>query len=59
MSCSGMKGSMSERGGGVWRLRVADRVHPDGKPVQRSKTVKGNRREALKAWPLRQCALIT
>jgi hypothetical protein len=54
-----MKGSMSERGGGVWRLRVADRVHPDGKPVQRSKTVKGNRREALKAWPLRQCALIT
>jgi hypothetical protein len=44
-----MKGSMSERGGGVWRLRVADRVHPDGKPVQRSKTVKGNRREAQTA----------
>jgi integrase len=49
-----MKGSMSERGAGVRRLRVLTvrrlRVltgyTPDGKPVQRSKTIKGTRRQA-------------
>jgi integrase len=44
-----MKGSMSERGAGVWRLRVLTGYTPDGKPIQRSKTVKGNRREAQTA----------
>ncbi len=37
---------MSERGVGVWRLRVVTRYTLDGKPVQRSKTVKGTRRQA-------------
>ena len=41
-----MKGTMSERGVGVWRLRVVTRYTLDGKPVQRSKTVKGTRRQA-------------
>jgi integrase len=41
-----MKGTMSERGAGVWRLRVLTGYTNDGKPVQRSKTVKGSRREA-------------
>jgi len=37
---------MSERRVGVWRLRVRTGYSADGKPVQRSKAVKGNRREA-------------
>ena len=41
-----MKGTMSERGAGVWRLRVLTGYTLEGKPVQRSKTVKGNRRQA-------------
>jgi hypothetical protein len=46
VACSGMRGTMSERGAGVWRLRVLTGYTTDGKPVQRSKTVKGSRREA-------------
>ncbi|MGH9105041.1 MAG: tyrosine-type recombinase/integrase [Acidimicrobiales bacterium] len=37
---------MSERGAGVWRLRVLTGYTPEGKPAQRSKTVYGNRRQA-------------
>ena len=37
---------MTERGAGAWRLRVLTGYTPDGKPVQRSKTVYGNRRQA-------------
>jgi integrase len=37
---------MSERGAGVWRLRVLTGYTLEGRPVQRSKTVKGTRREA-------------
>jgi hypothetical protein len=41
-----MKGTMSEQGAGVWRLRVLTGYTTDGRAVQRSKTVKGTRREA-------------
>ena len=41
-----MKGTMSERGTGVWWHRVLTGYTLEGKPVQRNKTVKGNRREA-------------
>jgi integrase len=41
-----MRGTMSERGAGVWRLRVLTGYTTDGQPIQRSKTVRGNRREA-------------
>ena len=37
---------MTERGAGVWRLRVLTGYTPEGKPIQRSKTVKGTKRDA-------------
>ena len=41
-----MKGTMSERGTGVWRLRALTGYTADSRAVQRSKTVKGTRRQA-------------
>ena len=40
---------MTERGAGVWRLRVLTGYTAEGKPIQRSRTVKGTRREAQSA----------
>lgn len=37
---------MTERGAGVWRLRVLVGYGADGRPVQKSRTVKGTRRFA-------------
>lgn len=34
---------MTERGAGVWRLRVLTGYTPEGKPINQSKTVYGNR----------------
>jgi hypothetical protein len=39
-------GSMREVRAGVWRLTVSDGPGPDGQPVRRNITVRGNRREA-------------
>jgi hypothetical protein len=41
-----MKGTTTERGPGVWRLRVLTGYTPEGRPVQRSKTVQGTKRAA-------------
>lgn len=41
-----MRGTMTQRRPGVWRLRVVTGSRPDGQPVQASRTVRGTKREA-------------
>src|SRR6476620_10070061 len=44
-----MKGHISERRPGAWRLVVSDGFGPDGKRRQHVQTFKGNRRDAERA----------
>lgn len=44
-----MRGTLSERRPGVWRLRVVTGYRPDGQARQASRTVKGTRRQAQDA----------